>query len=176
MDQNIETLMRQQELSAPQESQEEQFLRKGVYGDAPKLIAHFYIGAERDHEKSTEAGAPVYREKICVLVQVPGERDSITQDVTDEHIQKYQMEWQRFTKLSGRGMQIPLSALPKMRPNILKAFDELGIKTVKDLAEKEVPGYLNQWKPWALKILSVHEYADKPKPRLKLVDGEMVAA
>jgi hypothetical protein len=176
MEQDIATLMRQQDLKAYHETPEEEFLRKGTYGEAPKLIVQFYIGAEKDVEATHKEGAPVYREKICVLVRVPGDKDSMTQDVTDEHIQKYPNEWQLFLKLSKRGPQIPLAALPKMRPHILKAFEELHIHSVNDLAEKEVPGYLNQWKPWAMKILSVHEFADKPKPRLKFVEGELVAA
>jgi hypothetical protein len=31
-----------------------------------------------------------------------------------------------------------------------------------------LPGYLAQWKPWALKVLNIHEYADKPKPKVTL--------
>jgi hypothetical protein len=171
MEQNIESLIRQQDLTTYHESAEEQMLRRGTYGEAPKLIAQFYVGAEKNHEESEKAGAPVYREKICVLVRVPGEKDCVTQEVTNEHLERYASEWQHFVKLSERGLQIPLQALPKMRPNILKAFDELGIRSVQDLVAKPVPGYLAQWKPWAERVMAVHASAEKP--RMKLVDGEI---
>ena len=174
MEQNIESMLRQQDLSAYRESDEEKFLRKGTYGEAPKLIAQFYIGAEKNLEESEKQGAPVYREKICVLVRVPGDKDCVTQEVTDEHLQNYAAEWQHFVKLSDRGLQIPLQALPKMRPNILKAFEDVGIRSVQDLVAKPAPGYLAQWKPWAERVMAVHTSADKP--RVKLVNGEAVPA
>lgn len=132
----------------------------------PDLLVRFYVGAEKSGKD--EDGAPVYREKLCVLVQVKGDKDSITQEVTEEHIQRFPREWELFKRLSANPPIIPLMALPKMRPNIARALEELGIRSVQELNSKDVPGYLNKWKLWARYIVALHEQADSPKPRLRV--------
>ena len=158
------------------ESDENRIFREEVFGKPPPVVARFYMGAVKDEDASKEAGAPVYVDTPMVLVNVAGERDCMTSRVDDERKRQFPKEWAYFAKASSQAIPIPLEALPKMTPAIKAAFVELGIKSVQSLAESEAPGYLAQWKPWALRILSLHEYADKPKPKFKLVDGKMVAA
>lgn len=181
----IGSLHPQHEVSMPslpraeswQESAEQMEMRAQLYGAPPKLIVRFYVGASRDPVETEKAGAPVYREKVCALIQVPGEKDCITVDVTEEHVARYPREWELFQRSSQKPRAIPLEALPKMRPNIREALRELGIDCVQDLIAKDVPDYLKPWKTWAVHVYAIHEIANgKPKPRLKLVEGELVAA
>ena len=158
------------------ESADETMLRNEVFGKPPPVIARFYIDAVRDDDASTEAGYPVYIEKVFVHLQVSGERDSVTNNADDEQKYKFPKEWELFVRNS-KHKQIPLDALPLMRPNIKKALNELGIRTLGELLEKDVPEFFAQWKKWAVHIKAIHDMAEgKPKPRLKLVAGEMVAA
>jgi hypothetical protein len=160
-----------------QESAEQQEMRAQIFGAPPKLIVRFYVSAERDPTETEKAGAPVYREKVRALIQVPGEKDCITVDVTEEHAQRYPREWELFQRSSLKPRAIPLESLPKMRPNIKAALAELNVNSVQELVAADVPEYLKPWRAWAIQINNLHDFANgKPKPRLKLVDGEMVAA
>ena len=158
------------------ESDENRLFREEVFGKPPPVVARFYMGAVRDEAASTEAGAPIYIDTPMVLVNVAGERDCMTSRVDEARKAQFPREWSYFLKASAQARPIPLESLPKMTPAISAAFHELGIKSVQALAAADLPGYLMQWKPWALKILNIHEFADKPKPKVRLVDGEMVAA
>lgn len=177
MDLDVNAFIRSQQAQQHNPDREESALRDLVFGPAPKLLARFYIGSRKDSDASEREGVPVYIEQLHVLVQVPGDKDSVTQIVTEDHVEKYPREWEIFKRLSIKP-EIPLTALPLMRPNIKAALEELGIRNVDQLIayEKDL-GYLAKWKPWALQIKGVHDIAEgKPKPRLKLVDGQMVAA
>lgn len=158
-----------------EESDAEQMLRQEIFGRPPPLLARFYYGAEKDHEKTEAEGVPVYRDKLLVLIQVTGERDCMTSEVTEEHKKRFPREFALFQK-SSKFIPVPLQALPQMTPAIREAMQEVGIRCVQDLVEKDVPGYLNKWKPCAQKLMLMHEFFDKPKPRLKLVEGQMIAA
>lgn len=154
------------------EDSDQESLRKHVYGGNPKVFARFYVGAERMPEDDAD-GAPVFREKVCVHIQVPDENtgrilNAITRDLEDDDQKKYPREWDLFVSSSNRH-SIPLTALPQMRPNIAKAFEALDIRSVQDLVAKEVPGYLNKWKPWASWVMALHQNAETgTKPRIKL--------
>src|SRR6185503_5755517 len=98
MEQDIDSLIRAQQLqSTYHESELEQNFRKELYGPPPKLLVRFYVGAQKYEDDNGVSG---YREKIYVVVQIAGERDSITQEVTEEHLEKYPREWELFLRLS----------------------------------------------------------------------------
>lgn len=162
---DINSAIRNLESGMTGETEGQEMARREIIPD-PALLVRFYVGAEK--LQSDADGAPVYREKICVLVQVKGDKDSVTQEVTEEHIQRFPNEWNHFKKLSEKPPQIPLMALPKMRPNIMRALEELGIRSVQELNAKDVPGYLNKWKLWARYIVALHEQSDQAKPRLRV--------
>jgi hypothetical protein len=150
------------------EPEHEQMAREQFFGKPPPVSARFYIGAVKDGEASKEAGAPVYKDTPMVLINVVGERDCMTSIVDDARKAQFPREWAYFAKAASQARPIPLESLPKMTPAVKAAFNEIGIKDVQALALADLPGYLGQWKPWALKVLNIHEYADKPKPRITL--------
>lgn len=166
----------EEQLSLPQESYaespEQEMIRGELYGK-PEIIVRFYIGASR--APNDEDGAPVFNEKVCVHIQVPDEMsgrvlNAVTRDMEEQDKQLYPREWKLFVDNCKAERPIPLTALPKMRPPIIKALESLGIHTVQELNAKDVPGYLNKWKPWARYLVALHEQADSnAKPRVKLV-------
>jgi len=157
MEQDIDSLIRAQQLqSTYHESELEQNFRKELYGPPPKLLVRFYVGAQKYEDDNGVSG---YREKIYVVVQIAGERDSITQEVTEEHLEKYPREWELFLRLSKK-QTIPLAALPKMRPAIKAAFNDLQIYTIDDVLTKEIPSHLLKWRDWAVQIKAIHDSAE----------------
>lgn len=143
------------------ETTEQEFIRKELWGEPPKIIARFYIDAEKDFNNSTK-DCPIYIEQTMVFLQVVGEKDSLTAIATDDHKAKYPKEWALFERNKDR-RTIPLSALPKMRPSVSKAMADLGVTCVEDVIEKELPEYLQPYKKWAQWIKSVHENAEGRK-------------
>jgi hypothetical protein len=151
-------------------SKEEEIFRLECQGPPPKVLARFYIDAVRDDAASLENGYPVYLEKVFVLLQASGDTSSTTLHVTDEEKLRFPQEWELFVQNSKK-KRIPLEALPQMRPNIRKALNELGIRYLDDLVEKDVPEFFQPWKTWAGYIKNVHNIAEgKPKQHLKLVN------
>lgn len=151
-------------------SEEEEIFRLECQGPRPKVLARFYVDAVRDDAGSTELGYPVYIEKVFVLLQASGDSSSTTLHVTDEEKLRFPNEWELFVQNSKK-KRIPLEALPQMRPNIRKALNELGVRYLDDLIEKDVPEFYAQWKTWAGYIKNVHNIAEgKPKQHLKLVN------
>jgi hypothetical protein len=164
--------MMEDQLTLPQydnaESEENRMFREDYFGKTRPITARFYMGAVKDGKASAEAGAPVFVDTPMVLVNITGERDCMTSIVDDARKAQFPREWAYFSKAVLQPRPIPLEALPKMTPAVKAAFHELDIKSVQALAVADLPGYLAQWKPWALKVLNIHEYADKPKPKVTL--------
>lgn len=148
-----------------EETEEQKMLRAEVFGQPPKIIARFYIDAEKDFNKSTP-DCPLYIEQIMVYLQVVGDKDSLTSLATSDHRQQYPREWALFERNKDRH-PIPLSSLPQMRPTVFKAMQDLDIRCVEDVIEKPLPEYLMKYKKWATWIKSVHDTADG-KPKLKV--------
>lgn len=146
------------------ESDIEQKIRTELYGARPQLNVWFYVGA--DEAPLDADGAPVFLEVPMVKIQVPGDKDSFSRHVTDEDKELYAAQWRNFLERAVKP-KIPLGALPEMRPAIIKAFEKLGILSVDDLLDKEVPGYLNKFKRYATWIKQVHDRAAKPVVKLE---------
>jgi hypothetical protein len=145
-------------------------VREQLVGKRNPQVAMFYWDAERDEKASELEKAPVYKRILMVLVGVLGERDRISRAVESDDKLKFRDGWEHFQKMDDKPPAIPLGALPKMTPEIRKALEELGITSTSQLAETEVPGYLNQWKEWAVQVKGIHDVANgAAKPRYKLV-------
>lgn len=149
-----------------QENTEQEMLRGEIYGKPPAVRATFYIGALKDMETSTEE-CPIYIEKVFVALQVTGDKDFITSTKNKDHEKQFPREWELFLKLKDIH-PIPLTSLPQMRPSVLEAFTELGIRCISDVIEKPLPEYLQKYKKWATYIQSIHDMADG-KPKLRVV-------
>lgn len=149
-----------------EENDEQRMLREEVFGKPPKILARFYIDAEKDFKNSTKE-CPLYIEQVMVFLQVVGDKDSLTAIATNDHKRLYPREWALFDANKDRH-PIPLTSLPQMRPVILKAMNDLGVRSVDDVIEKPLPEYLEKYKKWATWIKSVHDTAEG-KPKLRVV-------
>ena len=153
-----------------EESDTETMLRTEIFGKPPPLMVRFFVGSVKDVEESDKLGAPVYKDKIRAFVQVSGERDYTTIEVTDDHVKQYPREWELFQRANKKERPIPLESLPKMRPCIKDALAELNIRSVQELQAADVPEYLLPFKNWAAQVMGIHNVAEgKAKPRFKLV-------
>ena len=149
------------------EKQTEKF-KAEVFGEAPAVIARFYIGCQKLAMKSEELGYPYYQDCVCVYLQVSGEKDSVTHIVVDDEYKiRFAKEWELFQRNYQR-RTIPLTSLPQMMPSTLETLKDMGINNVDDVIAANLPEPLQKYKKWALWIKSVHEVADG-KAKLKVV-------
>lgn len=147
---------------------------KSCYG-SHSLIIQFYWHAMKDMQASFEQNIPIYNDIAFVSIRNPKSTDHISYPVDESHIEKYPEEWADFQRRSQQ-QTIHLSALPKMRPAIRLALEELKIRDVATLLAAKLPEYLQPWQAWAKQIKAIHDDVDAPKEIAVSIEKQPVKA
>lgn len=143
-----------------------------VFGADKPRIGSFYTHAQHDAVASQELGYPVYRDVPYCCIRLKGERDFISQPVTDEHIAEFAEAWKLYQHALGQE-QHSLKLLPKITPSVAYSLRDQGIHTIEQLAEATVPDAFADWQALARQWV---RFWQNPKPRMRLVNGALEAA
>lgn len=149
---------------------EEGQIYEEVIGKAKGFLVAIYLGAEVDPEATERDGRPRYRNVPMVCVRVVGEKDFISEPLTDEHAQRFPRAMAWWEKHKDDPPKTPIALLPGVTPADLEELEALGLTDAETLAEAEVPKSLQRFRDMARRLRSL------AKPRLRIVDGELVAA
>jgi len=101
-----------------------------------KLHVKFFTKAYRNDEKSMEANRPIYEDKDCIQIMVPGDKHNIIiRPVWDQDLQRWPQKWAQY-KSGKEQIQTgtPLSRAPFMTEGAVEELAYLNIRTVEQLA------------------------------------------
>lgn len=101
-----------------------------------KLHVKFFTKAYRNDEKSLEANRPIYEDKDCIQIMVPGDKHNIIiRPVWDQDIQRWPQKWAQY-KAGREQIQsgTPLNRAPFMTEGAVEELAYLNIRTVEQLA------------------------------------------
>lgn len=104
-------------------------------GDS-KLHVKFFSKAYRNDEKSMEANRPIYEDKDCIQIMVPGDKHNIViRPVWDQDLQRWPKLWADYK--AGRAQVetgTPLKQAPFMTESLCEELAYMNIRTVEQLA------------------------------------------
>lgn len=101
-----------------------------------RLYVVFRVMAVENHAKSADAGRPIYEDKECIEVRIPGDKDNIIiREATERDKQRFHKHYRAFKDGQGE-LQIgtPLAAVPWMTRSQVEELAYFGVKTVEQLA------------------------------------------
>jgi hypothetical protein len=101
-----------------------------------KLHVKFFTKAYRNDEKSMAANRPIYEDKDCIQIMVPGDKHNIIiRPVWDQDLQRWPQKWAQY-KAGKEQIQsgTPLSRAPFMTEGAVEELAYLNIRTVEQLA------------------------------------------
>lgn len=140
----------------------------------------FFQAPEIDPVATEEAGFDVYRNEDYIGYKVKGERDFVSvrverneRDPERNHPKMHPKEWAAYQE-SLRNPQTSIRLAPFATPAVVETLQGLEIFTVEGFAAysgKTLPPELAKHQAWCQRFI-----AWRDKPRLRLVNGEMVAA
>ena len=100
------------------------------------LFVKFYMGTQKDEERSNEAGHPVFNDVPFVKIMVPGDKNTVIDTVADKQYQhRFARLWKQFTSQETQthtGM--PLKEWPAVTRGQVEELNYLNIHTVEQLA------------------------------------------
>lgn len=99
-----------------------------------------------------------------------GEKDFVSEPMTHEHRAMFPQAWNWFQAQQTRKQAASIELLPGISPAELAELRELKLTDLDALADAAVPVELEPWRALALRFRTLS------KPRMRLVDGAMVAA
>lgn len=151
-------------------------IRTEIFGGPRNAKARFYWHAVKDETETERLGYPVYRDVEYVLVVLTGGSEAKSEDfsyrVTDEHRESFKEAYQAFREADGKRVT-PLTIMPEYMPSLGAALADLGIRSVEALADATVPAPFETARAWAKRYMA---FRAGIKPRLRLVNGELVEA
>jgi hypothetical protein len=100
-----------------------------------KLLVIFYRDVQKNENKSTEQGRPIFDEIDVVKIISPGQRDSFVGDATEQYQQRFPQQWARYKagREQGDGSGTPLNMLPWMSMSAVAEFKALNCHTIEQL-------------------------------------------
>lgn len=149
---------------------EEGQIYEEVIGKGKGFLVAIYQGAEVDPEATERDGRPRYRNVPMVCVRVMGEKDFISEPLNEKHAQRFPRAMAWWEKHQNDARKTPVALLPGITPADLKELEALGWTDTETLADAEVHENLQPFRDMARRLRSL------AKPRLRIVDGQMVAA
>lgn len=105
--------------------------------DADKrLMVQFNFHPHLDQAASNEAGRPIYKDKVYIMIIVPGDKDSIVHRPANEmDFRRFPEQYQHFKNKDTEAIVgTPLSLVPWLTSSQIKELDYFNIKTVEHLA------------------------------------------
>lgn len=104
------------------------------FKDDAKLVVKFEYLPVKNHVKSDEAGRPVFEDVEYITIIVPGQRDTLVTEVTDQYRQRFAKQYSNWkARVSDPMSGTPLSELPWMSVSQVAEFQALNVKTVEQL-------------------------------------------
>lgn len=101
-----------------------------------KLHVKFFSKAYRNDEKSMQANRPIYEDKDCIQIMVPGDKHNIIiRPVWDQDLQRWPKLWSDYK--AGRAQVesgTPLKQAPFMTESLCEELAYMNIRTVEQLA------------------------------------------
>lgn len=156
--------------SAPpqfQMSADDQKIMQEILPDK-NVLAQFFMHAQKDDETSDREQRPAYKDVLCVLLKVQGERETFSRVATDIDKRKYPESWAQFEAQNSK-TKTHLRSLPGITPARFQEFIEMGIRCVEDLAEYggTMTDEQDKLRGIAKRVLSAI------KPRFRMIDGKL---
>jgi hypothetical protein len=156
-----------------------------LFPSKPSYVG-FFTAAEIDPAATAATGEgdaqyPVYRDVDYVGYRVKGEKDFVSMRVEHDrndpernHPKKHPKEWAEYLQRKA-SPRTDLRFAPFATPAVIETLRGIGIFTLEDLANYDGPhtlaSNLEEHRRWAARFL---QWANKP--RMRLVNGQMVAA
>jgi len=162
----MENLVWIREKAAPPQDEEDAVYRQ-VISQAPDIQVAIYQGAQVDPDLTEASGRQRFRNAPMLCKRNIGEKDFVSEPLTDEHRQRFPRAWAWWQAQADKRAKISIALLPNIMPADIAELDALGIHDVDTLASTEVPAELQQWRNMANRLRTLS------KPRLRLVDGQL---
>jgi hypothetical protein len=101
-----------------------------------RLYVEFYRKAIHNTFKSQEQGRPVYDEKDCVKIMIPGDKySSVDTPVTEEHRRRFPTQWAQYQAGQTQAVSgTPLEVWPQATISLVATLKAMNITTVEQLA------------------------------------------
>lgn len=149
---------------------EDDAIYRQVINQAPDIQVAIYTGAEIDPELTAASGRNRYRNAPMICKRNVGEKDFISEPLTDEHKYRFPRSWGWWQAQKDRQAKTPVSLLPGITAAEIMELADLSITDVEALAGADVPEELDPLKAMALRLRTLS------KPRMRLIDGQLRAA
>ena len=162
----MENLIWIREKALPPQNEEDSLYRE-VIQQAPDIQVAIYQGAQVDPDLTEASGRTRYRNAPMLCKRNVGEKDFVSEPLTDEHRARFPRAWAWWQAQADKRAKVAISLLPGITPAEIAELADLGVNDVEALAASDVPEELAGWKAMAIRfrILS--------KPRMRLVDGAL---
>lgn len=128
-----------------------------------QVKVEFYLHPVVDREASVKAGRRIYRSEAYIKVQPRGYKDFVSRRVSEQDKHDYPVAWARFENAQNRDAGTPLDKLPSWSPEAEAELKALGIRTLEDLAAKEVAAdlkHLQQQAQWFIEMKEASNGSD----------------
>lgn len=156
---------------APSPRNEDEQTSAALFGKAPDLEIAIHQGAQLDADLTAKSGRPRYVNTLMIAKRNAGEKDFVSEPLTDMHRAMFPRAWAWFQAQQARNAAASIELLPGVTPAELAELRELKLTDLDALADcSSVPAELEHLRAMALRFRSLS------KPRMRLVDGAMVAA
>jgi len=130
-----------------------------------KLLVIFYKDVQKNEQKSTDAGRPIFDEIDLVKIITPGSRDSFVGVATPDYQYRFPTQWARYK--AGRSQEMtgtPLNQLPWLGVGQIAEFNGVGCYTVEQLVG--MPDNLSQ------KFMGHHAIKQRATQYMELAKAE----
>jgi hypothetical protein len=101
-----------------------------------KLHVKFFTKAYRNDELSLKENRPIYEDKDCIQIMVPGDKHNIViRPVWDQDLQRWPQKWEQY-KAGKQQIQTgtPLTRAPFLTEGAIEELAYLNIRTIEQLA------------------------------------------
>lgn len=162
----MENLFWIREKAAPPRDEEDAVYRQ-VISQAPDIQVAIYQGAQIDPDLTEASGRQRFRNAPMLCKRNLGEKDFVSEPLTDEHRQRFPRAWARWQSQADKRAKVSIQLLPNITPAEIAELDALGVRDVEALAMTEVPVELQPWRDMANRLRTL------AKPRMRLVGGQL---
>ena len=151
---------------------EEQRAAQEAFGrQSTDIEVAIHLGCQLDAALTEKAARPRYVNTLMIAKRNAGEKDYVSEPLTDEHRAMFPRAWAWWQAQEKRRAAASVELLPGITPADIAELRELKITDLDQLADcSDIPEELAEWQAMARRFRTLS------KPRMRLVDGAMVAA
>lgn len=102
-----------------------------------RLFVQFGMHPHLDQEETNKQGRPIYKEKVYVMIMVPGDKDSIVhRPAWQKDFQRFPQQYQNYLNKAHQAVVgTPLKLIPVLTTAQIKELEFFNVYTVEQLAE-----------------------------------------